>query len=99
MKKQKLNNAFKKKKKIHNNNTYLNKVYCVLILLAMRTATTNPQIAIIPAMTTGMMDFMINSGRITDIAAMPVPDLAVPQAAPRAKNKKKISRFNQSQES
>jgi hypothetical protein len=32
----------------------------------------------IPAITTGMMDFMMSSGRITDIAAIPVPDLAVP---------------------
>lgn len=41
-------------------------------------------------MTTGMIDFMINSGRITDIAAIPVPDLAVPYAAPRAmENEKK----------
>jgi hypothetical protein len=38
----------------------------------------------IPAMTTGMMDFMISSGLITDMAAIPVPDLAVPYAAPRA---------------
>ncbi|KAG7266685.1 hypothetical protein CRUP_038073 [Coryphaenoides rupestris] len=36
------------------------------------------QMAMIPAMTTGMMDFMISSGRITDIAAMPVPLFAVP---------------------
>lgn len=42
----------------------------------------------IPAMTTGIMDFIINSGRITDMAAIPVPDLAVPYAAPRAKIKK-----------
>ena len=35
-------------------------------------------------MTTGMIDFMINSGLITDMAAIPVPDLAVPYAAPRA---------------
>ncbi len=41
--------------------------------------------AMIPAMTTGMMDFMISSGRITDMAAMPVPLLAVPYAAPNAK--------------
>jgi hypothetical protein len=34
--------------------------------------------AMIPAMTTGIIDFMINSGLITDIAAIPVPDLAVP---------------------
>ena len=32
----------------------------------------------IPAMTTGMTDFMINSGLITDIAAIPVPYLAAP---------------------
>lgn len=42
--------------------------------------------AIIPAMTTGIMDFMINSGLITDIAAIPVPAFAVPYAAPRAVN-------------
>lgn len=35
-----------------------------------------------------MMDFIINSGRITDIAAIPVPDFAVPYAAPRAKKEK-----------
>lgn len=43
--------------------------------------------AIIPAITTGMMDFMINSGLMTDIAAIPVPAFAVPYAAPRAINK------------
>ena len=37
-------------------------------------------------MTTGMMDFIINSGRMTDMAAIPVPDLAVPYAAPMALN-------------
>lgn len=31
-----------------------------------------------------MIDFMINSGRITDMAAIPVPDFAVPYAAPNA---------------
>ena len=40
--------------------------------------------AMIPAMTTGMIDFMISSGRITDMAAIPVPDFAVPYAAPKA---------------
>lgn len=40
--------------------------------------------AIIPAMTTGMIDFMISSGLITLIAAIPVPLLAVPYAAPSA---------------
>ena len=40
--------------------------------------------AMIPAMTTGMMDFMMSSGRITDMAAMPVPLFAVPYAAPNA---------------
>lgn len=42
----------------------------------------------IPAITTGMIDFMINSGLITDIAAIPVPDLAVPYAAPSAEKQK-----------
>ena len=36
-------------------------------------------------MTTGMMDFIIASGLITAIAAIPVPDFAVPYAAPIAK--------------
>lgn len=40
--------------------------------------------AMIPAMTTGMMDFMIKSGLATAMDAIPVPDLAVPYAAPRA---------------
>jgi hypothetical protein len=34
--------------------------------------------AIIPAMTTGMIDFMMSSGRITAIAEIPQPDFAVP---------------------
>ena len=33
-----------------------------------------------------MMDFMISSGLMTDMAAIPVPDLAVPYAAPRELN-------------
>lgn len=41
----------------------------------------------IPAMTTGTIDFTISSGLITLIAAMPVPDLAVPYAAPNAVKK------------
>ena len=36
-----------------------------------------------PAMTTGTMDFMTSSGRMTPIEAMPTPDLAVPYAAPK----------------
>jgi hypothetical protein len=35
-------------------------------------------------MTTGMMDFIISSGLMTLMAAIPVPDFAVPYAAPRA---------------
>jgi hypothetical protein len=31
-----------------------------------------------------MMDFIMSSGRMTDMAAMPVPDFAVPYAAPSA---------------
>ena len=38
----------------------------------------------IPAMTTGMMDFIMASGLITAMAAIPVPDFAVPYAAPIA---------------
>jgi len=40
--------------------------------------------AIIPDMTTGIIDFIISSGLITAIAAIPVPDFAVPYAAPNA---------------
>lgn len=57
---------------------------------AIKTATTRPYIAIIPAITTGIIDFIISSGLITDMAAIPVPDLAVPYAAPRAGKKKSI---------
>lgn len=45
--------------------------------------------AMIPAMTTGMMDFMMSSGLITDMAAIPVPLFAVPYAAPNAAKEKK----------
>lgn len=44
--------------------------------------------AIIPAITTGIIDFIISSGRITDMAAIPVPDFAVPYAAPSAVTRK-----------
>lgn len=37
----------------------------------------------IPAMTTGMMHFIMRSGRRTPIAEIPTPDLAVPYDAPR----------------
>lgn len=36
-----------------------------------------------PAMTTGTMDFMTSSGRMTPIDAMPTPAFAVPYAAPK----------------
>lgn len=39
--------------------------------------------AMIPAMTTGMMHFIMRSGRRTPIAEIPTPDLAVPYDAPR----------------
>lgn len=45
--------------------------------------------AMIPAMTTGMIDFMMSSGRITDMAAMPVPLFAVPYAAPNAEKERR----------
>ena len=54
----------------------------------MTAATTRPYIPIIPAMTTGITLLIINSCLITDIAAIPVPDLAVPYAAPNATNTK-----------
>ena len=37
-------------------------------------------------MTTGITFFMMSSGLITPIAAIPTPDLAVPQAAPKQEN-------------
>lgn len=45
--------------------------------------------AMIPAMTTGMTDFMISSGFMTAMAEIPVPDFAVPYAAPRAEGSQK----------
>lgn len=39
-----------------------------------------------PAMTTGMMERITISGRITPMEEMPTPDLAVPYAAPRFAN-------------
>ena len=48
----------------------------------------------IPAMTTGMIDFMINSGLMTDIAAIPTPDFAVPNAAPKAKRERNRENSN-----
>ena len=36
-------------------------------------------------MTTGMMDFIISSGRSTPMDMMPTPDFAVPYAAPRSR--------------
>lgn len=38
--------------------------------------------AMIPAMTTGTIHFIIRSGRRTPIAAIPTPDLEVPYEAP-----------------
>jgi len=40
--------------------------------------------AMMPAITIGMMDFMIMSGFVTEIPAIPVPAFAVPYAAPSA---------------
>jgi len=60
--------------------TYLYNVYSGTGLRdpETRIATTRPYIAIIPAIMTGIIDFIISSGLITDIAAIPVPDFAVP---------------------
>lgn len=78
--------------------TYLNKEYLAgpSKAPAISTATTSPQMAIIPAITTGIIDFIISSGLITDMAAIPVPDFAVPQAAPSAeKTKQKYKKETQ----
>ena len=37
-----------------------------------------------PAITTGIIDFMMRSGFMTAMAEIPTPDLAVPYAAPSA---------------
>ena len=50
----------------------------------MSTATTRPYMAMIPAMTTGITDFIINSGFKTAEAEIPIALLAVPYEAPRA---------------
>ena len=55
-----------------------------LLELEIKTATTKPYIAIMPAITTGINAFMINSGRKTPIPAMDAPLFAVPYAAPIA---------------
>lgn len=39
----------------------------------------------IPAMTTGTIDFVTRSGLRTPIAEIPTPDFAVPYAAPKAR--------------
>jgi hypothetical protein len=46
-------------------------------------------------MTTGIMDFIINSGLTTAIAAIPIPDFAVPYAAPKAVDHKRELLQNQ----
>ena len=55
-----------------------------LLELEINTATTKPYIAIMPAITTGISAFMINSGRKTPIPAIDAPLFAVPYAAPIA---------------
>lgn len=58
----------------------------VLPLFASITANINPYIPIIPAIITGRRFFITASGFITPIAEIPTPALAVPYAAPAAKN-------------
>lgn len=53
-----------------------------LLFCTKITATIIPYIPRIPAITTGIIDFIINSGLITPIMLIPVPLLAVPYAAP-----------------
>ena len=56
------------------------------MFVLITTAMINPYIPSTPAMTTGTMDFITNSGRITPMDAMPTPDFAVPYAAPMQLN-------------
>ena len=49
------------------------------------TETISPYIPRIPAITIGTIDFMIKSGFNTPIDAIPIPDLAVPYAAPKSR--------------
>ena len=46
--------------------------------VSRRRTGTSLRTAMIPAMTTGIEHFIIKSGRRTDMAEMPTPDLAVP---------------------
>lgn len=60
---------------------------CLLNMIALhadqlRHANQTLTIAMIPAIMTGTTHFIIKSGRKTDIAEIPTPDLAVPYAAP-----------------
>lgn len=48
------------------------------------TATIIPYIPKIPAITTGMRDFITTEGLHIEILLIPVPALAVPYAAPRS---------------
>lgn len=49
---------------------------------AMRTAMTRPYTAMIPDITTGTSDFMMRSDLKVPTPEIPMPDLAVPYAAP-----------------
>jgi len=53
------------------------------MLPAIKTATTSAYTAIIPDMTTGINDFIMRSGLNVPTLAIPMPDFAVPYAAPR----------------
>jgi len=58
--------------------------FTVNILLYVKiTATIIPYIPKIPAITTGIIDFIIKSGFNTPIDDIPTPALAVPIAAPK----------------
>jgi len=48
------------------------------------TATIMPYIPKIPAITTGIKDFMTTEGLQIEILLIPVPAFAVPYAAPRS---------------
>jgi hypothetical protein len=50
----------------------------------MMTATIIPYIPRIPAITTGISDFMTTPGLQIEMLLIPVPALAVPYAAPKS---------------
>ena len=79
---------------VYNEYTYVNKEYFLCSNPPiMSTDTTKPYIPTIPAITTGMIFFMMSSGLMTPIFVTPTPDFAVPYAAPNAIQKYIICKY------